>query len=65
MPLFERTKEGRMEKESCELLVYRQTCLANEECWITDCEPHSVSMHSPWFADAIGRAMLHRGAALR
>jgi hypothetical protein len=53
------------EHESCELLIYRKTCLADEECWITDCEPHSVSMHSPWFADAVGRAMLHRNAAIR
>lgn len=51
--------------EDHSILVYRRQCLPKDHCWIVDCEEHSVSHHSWLFSDAIGRAMLHRGAAIR
>ena len=48
--------------EGHEILVYQhKKC----HCWVVDCELHDVSEHSEFFSDAIGRAMLHRRAAIR
>ena len=54
--------ERRREMEGHEILVYQhKKC----HCWVVDCELHDVSEHSEFFSDAIGRAMLHRQAAIR
>ena len=47
------------------VIVYR--CILNRENrhFSIDCEEHEYSNWSPWFFDAIGRAMLHRQAAIR
>jgi hypothetical protein len=43
-----------------ELLVYRCT-LSEHRHFSIDCEEHEYSTWSPWFFDAIARAMMHRG----
>ena len=48
--------------DECDLLVYR---LYGIHHWTADCEDHEWTEHSLLFSDAIGRAMLHRGAAIR
>lgn len=33
--------------------------------YVLDCEDHEISVHTPWFFDAVGRAFLHRSAVVR
>lgn len=57
------------EELECNLLVI--PCTICKKIWgkprvfAMDCEIHEVCEHDTLFAGAIGRAMLHRGAAIR
>jgi hypothetical protein len=46
------------------MFIYR-SCFWAPGCFVIDCEQHLFSAHSKMFADAVGRALLHRQEAHR
>lgn len=62
------TNERGCERErECDPVVYRSILpyLNSNGEWTFDCEEHERTHHTPWFFDAVGRALLHRSAAIR
>lgn len=51
-------------EEECSVIVYRNPFYEFYK-WDLDCEFHETSYTTWLFSDAIGRAMLHKGAAIR
>ena len=56
-------------EEECNLLVYPCNLhpwdLHGRTHFVVDCEEHEYSVAERLFAGALGRALLHRGAAIR